>query len=185
MDTYKLRIKKGSYEIEAEVPKEIIASELKAFRDLLSLEPLPQDDISEANAEQEEVLPFNGKQPIQTIENIDRKHLKPLFLENKDGLITLGVPPAKGERHAPDAILLIALGYQILHNEDQIRVTQLKRSLKESGVIVGRISRVLENDIKQGFLIKTGRGKGGQYRLTNKGKIEAQKLMNDILSQII
>lgn len=178
MNTYKLRIKIGSNEFEAEGDKESVMAQFDIFKELVSRDfpqvTPPINEISDPTIQ-------NGTANKTSTENALE------FLFNNDvkrHIISLKVMPAKGKRHIMDAVLLTLLGYKLIRNEEQILGTQIKASLRQSGIIQDRIDRKIEGDIKEGLILKSGLKKGSKYMLTNKGVAEAEYLMNSILKQI-
>jgi hypothetical protein len=175
MDNYKLRIKIGNNEFEAEGPKEAVMTQFEAFKELVSglLSALPPKKLTE-----------NGSPPadIPAKGNVDRD-LDVLFRTDKD-LVSLRIMPTKGKRHIMDAVLLSIYGHKFLLKQDEVLGTQLKASLRQSGIIAERIDRKIESDIKEGLILTSGYKKGTKYRLTNKGMADAEKLIQAILDQI-
>lgn len=195
MDKFKLRMKIGSNEFEAEGPIDEVKAQLETFRKEVKAQLEALQNLGSLQPSQKEI-----KVPLQ--ETIDdtiplrrgggslapkkQEHLNALFTgDSKENIVTLKIPTAKGKRQIADAVLLILLGYQLIRNEDHIKASKIKRSLSISGITNQRFDQRIDKDIKEGLIIVAGQKKGTNYRLTNTGIANAEELMNGILKQII
>ncbi len=178
MDAYRLRVKVGPHEFEAEGPKEEVTAQFEAWKSLISSLP-PVPPIKDP--------PHPPASPDATrnqVEGPPRDKLLTVFsLDDKRGLVTLRALPT-GDRRYSDAILLILYGYRRLRDQDELLVTQLKAALSSSGLTPPRIDRIAEPDRQGGLLIKSGAGKGGKYRLTNRGFNQAGEMVTAMLGQL-
>jgi hypothetical protein len=68
----------------------------------------------------------------------------------------------------------LLLGHKQLRNEEDVPVTVLTEALKQSGCRVKRLDRILTVYTKDHSVVRSGRGKGGKYRLTNLGLKRAE-----------
>lgn len=181
MDVYKLRVKIGPHEFEAEGPKDAVIEQFEAWKNLIASLPaavIPETHLKPQPApsgEESPKLPANGP---------SREQLSHVFeLDEKRSSVTLRVQPT-GDRRYADAILLVLYGYRRLRDEDEVPVTQLKGALASSGLTPGRIDRAAEPYRRDGLLIKSGLAKGGKYRLTNRGISRAEEMVTTLLGQL-
>lgn len=180
METYKIRVKIGDHEFEAEGPADAVKEQFAAFKELVGAAPAPKGTPPPAKPSLPDSEDNDSREPGSS----DRDRLKLLFSEESDGrLITLRIPP-QGERREADALLLIALGYRLLKGVDEVLVTVLKEASHRSGISIQRVDRVASRDVSDNLFIKTGSGKGGKYRLTNTGITRAKELMETALSNV-
>lgn len=181
MDVYKLRVRIGPHEFEAEGPRDSVVAQFEAWKELVA--SLPSTLRHEA---QRTGQPSSqgAEAPLLPSDGPSGEDLRHVFdLDEKRNLVTLRVQPA-GERRYCDAILLVLYGYRRLRDKDEVQVTRLKAALESSGLTPGRIDRAAEPYRREGLLIKSGLAKGGKYRLTNKGSRQAEEMIRGHLSQL-
>lgn len=179
MDTYKLRIKVGPHEFEAEGPKDSVTAQFEAWKELIaSLPATPKANdqtVSKTLRVATEVRTRDGSLALPwDIFDADEKRK----------LVTLRVHPI-GEQKYADAALLIVYGYRQSSEQDEVLVTKLKESMEVSGLRPARIDRIIAPHIKAGLLMKTGLGKGGKYRLTNTGFAKADEMARALFEKLI
>lgn len=165
-ETFKLRVKFGDHEFEAEGPQEAVIQRFEEFRELIRSAPSPtvSPHAKPAPAPSEEEPSWVG-----TLIRHDPR----------SRVISLRVLP-EGEEREADAALLLLLAYKQARAEDEVSVTVLKEALSQSGCPVPRLDRALALQVKEHLVLKTGRGKGGKYRLTNKGLARAEALAREL-----
>jgi hypothetical protein len=93
-----------------------------------------------------------------------------------DQLLSLYQPPV-GVTPEADAVLLLLFAYKQLRGDEDIPVTTLNAALIQSGCRVKRLDRILKDYLHNRSIVRTGRGKGGKYRLTNLGFQKAEGLL--------
>ncbi len=182
METYKLRMKIGEHEFEAEGSESSVKEQFGQFKELLAQFPSRR--------------PFVFSSPIKTIDTsatpadqtTEKKtvepSLAPVFdLDAKKGLVTLKTKPT-GERALQDALLLTLLGFRLVRGDDEVMVTSLKDSLEKTGFKVERVDWIADPCLRQGWVLKGGKGKGGKYSLTNAGLEQSQKLLDGLLNKV-
>lgn len=172
-DAYKLRVKIGPHEFEAEGPKDVVISQFETWKELIASPSAAQPTNPRFPPAVTEVRTREGYAAPWDIFNADEKHK----------LITLRVHPTGDTREA-DAVLLTLYGYRQTWQQDEVPVTRIKESLEVSGLRPGRIDRAVAPYIRSGLLIKTGRGKGGKYRLTNTGFAKADEMARTLFEKI-
>lgn len=178
MDTHRLRVKIGPHEFEAEGSEESVIAQFNEFKKLIETVPVPGPSLS--------LTPTTGSLSTHphAPTSIEMSRLEPLFSnDERRGLVSLRIIPT-GERRDSDATLLVLLGFKLLRNEDVVPVTSLKAALQQSGCEPKRVDRAAEPYRKEGLLLKGGKGKGGKYRITNKGISRAHEIMESMLEQV-
>lgn len=177
MDAYKLRIKIGSHEFEAEGPKDAVTAQFEAWKELIV--SLPAVQSQEKNAR----IPPSSLMELRTGEGSVTSPWDIFEIDEKRNLVSLKVHPTGDQRDA-DAVLLILYGYRRALGQNDALVTRLKESMEVSGLRPGRIDRAVVAHIRSGFLMKAGRGKGGKYRLTNTGVARVEEMARGLVEQL-
>lgn len=180
----KLRVKVGVHEFEAEGPSEQVTAQYNAWKDLIDKAP------SAPNPAQRPVFPANAVTELKTREGCAAPWDIFSSGDMHDGdLMSLRVHPPTGETRDADAILLVLFGYRKAGNEGagvaEVQVTKLKDSLDHSGLKISRIDRAAAPYVKAGYILKTGRGKGGIYRLTVTGYAKAEEMAQRLVAQLV
>lgn len=177
METYRLKVKIGSHEFDAEGSPKDVKAQFEEWKKLIvttSLSPSALPDVGKAfPAQATGTQSSEGLQAPWGIFNIDSKRK----------LVTLLAHPT-GESRDADAALLVLYGYKQTLGQDEVPVTKLKESLEVSGLRPDRIDRTLSIHVKAGFILKTGRAKGGRYRLTNTGYSHADAMARKLGQQL-
>lgn len=178
MDTAKIRVKIGPHEFEAEGPAEQVAAQFAAWKDLIVLASSKPADKSQPD---NSGISIAAQGYVTTIGTADLPHI--YSFDEKRDLVTLRVLPIGEDRHR-EAVLLIIYGYLRQKNIDEVLVTKLKASLESSGSAPERIDRAAIPSQREGYLVKGGAGKGGKYRLTNKGIVKTEEIISGFLKQL-
>ncbi len=171
MAEYRLKIKVGEHEFEAEGPVETVQAQFVAFTELVSSLPSKtekprEQDVSETPADNAENQNQNGntaQRPQLDLERIMRV----------DGrAVSLTVRP----NSATDAVLLLLLGHRQLRSTDSVGGTEIAEGLRESGQPTVRPDRVTDRLTAEGAVITVGAHRSRRYRLTNVGMARAQEI---------
>lgn len=171
-ETFKLRVKIDEHEFEAEGESGLVSRQFEAFRLMIqeagsaSSEPLALPEADSRNRTRRDPMPRVSRQ--------DTDLAKLFRISPQTQLLSLREPPG-GKYPEADAVLLLLLGHKRLRNEEDVPVTVLTEALKQSGCPAKRLDRILMIYTKDHSVLRSGRGKGGKYRLTNLGlkKVEA------------
>lgn len=180
MEIHKLRVKIGPHEFEAEGSEPSVQEQFQSFKDLIStVQAAPP-----ASSQTSELSSDTTKDESDTVDensnNLQRK-LSILFDHDaKRGLVTLRILRSGKERNA-ESFLLVIYGYYLLRNEEEVPVTKLKASLTQSGIGIDRLTKPATQYVNSKMILKIGKAKGGKYRLTNTGRAEAKKLLEETL----
>jgi hypothetical protein len=184
MDTYRMRVKIGTAEFEAEGPEEAVRADYQAF--LTSLVERVPERAPEAQAITQSII--DPATPLETTEPSSTSgqspdDIKALFDYNpKRKIVSLRFPPQGADR-LPKTLLLTLYGYKRLAGEDEVPVTLLKAALVLAGLSVDRVDRIAEPLRREGLILKGGKAKGGKYRLTNPGISKAESDARELLEQ--
>ncbi len=163
MEQFRIRLKVGSHEFEAEGDQESVERQLAAWRELISspstLASPPPLDTSGAGAPAP-----NGPSERAQFDKIFRF---------EGGLVSLSVPPG-GEHRESDAALLLLLGQRIYNGDELVTGSPILAGMARSGLSVPRIDRVF-SEMEQ-YVIRVGSHRAVRYRLTNPGLERAREV---------
>jgi hypothetical protein len=171
---FKLRVKIDGQEFEAEGESDLVSRQFEAFRLMIQgagPASVRHVDHPDPGRHLRPVAP----QAVHAEPGRHQEDLAKLFeVSPQTQLLSLRHPP-RGEYPEADAVLLLLLGHKRLRNEEDVPVTVLTEALKQSGCPVKRLDRTLTVYTKDYSVLRSGRGKGGRYRLTNLGlkKVDA------------
>jgi hypothetical protein len=160
METCRLRVKIGPYEMEAEGPREFVEKHYGSF----------SDRIPKTN--QLATLPQAGPQ-TETSAGVDSDFAS-IFRVDAKG-VTLTARP-KGDDQDLNGFLLTLFGYKELKGTDQVSADEVLYGMKQSGYGIERADRVALRAVEKNLIVRTGIRRGTRYRLTNPG-IEAAKTL--------
>lgn len=156
--TYKLKVKLGSAEFDAEGPEETVRSQFEQFLEIARM--------GKASFEEK------GTEPVE--EQLDNGEWDRAYL-TKQNQVSLKLLP-QGRSSNADAILLLIYGHCVLLEHESITSVELMSAAKQSGLRIDRIDRTLTASHKH-FVIKGGSGKGSRYSLNNRGRSRAQEIL--------
>lgn len=187
MSDYKLKIKIGSHEFEAEGPIESVERQFAEFRDLI-LKVAPSGRVNNDAP----------KRPISLGEGTGRlgagggwadpelegERFLRLFVRDKNNLSLALLP--QGDRREADATMLLLLGNRTFFQKDAVSAVALSTALRQSGYSVDRLDRQLNPFIggDEALLLRSGLRRGVHYRLTNLGLARAEKVAEDLLNSV-
>lgn len=174
MTDYRLKIKVGEHEFEAEGPADVVQSQFAAFRDLIGMIGIEKTRTSTENtiAMSESEKPVNngvpGTLPLEKIMRAEGR------------LISLTVRAASIQ----EAILAVMLGQRQFRANDSVTGSEILDGLRESGQAVSRIDHTLNQLSDDGSVITIGAHRGRRYRLTNAGVSRAQGIARSMISLV-
>lgn len=161
VDNYRLKIKMGAFEFEAEGPRDSVDARFADFKSLIKTAP-----------------PVVASNDTSLLYRIDRERSH----------ISLRVLPPSGDgviRQTANAILLLLLGYNDHLSSPNAPVLALAKAIRESGLTnVKRLSTAFPLLQKDGLALKKGSGKGTYYQISNPGISFAKNLSQTILSKV-
>lgn len=169
MGDYRLKIKIGEHEFEAEGPVEAVQVQFTEFKQLIAtVPPAPSKKTTEAKTNEIGTSNEVESVPLGKIVRVDRRIVS---LTARAG--SLG-----------DSILVILLGQKEFRNNEASTGSEIIDGLKHSGQVVSRIDATMETLASEGDVIKTGTHRGTRYRLTNQGLARARGIAKEIASLV-
>jgi hypothetical protein len=171
MDAYKLKMKIGDHEFEAEGPVDVVQSQFAAFRELIAEFPVS--------------APKDSKPQTQTKEEESKIQLPHLPLEKimkaEGRVVSL---TAKCET-VDEAVMLLLLGQKEFRNNQEVTGAEIMDGLKQSGYMLPRADLILDKLSKEGSVITIGVHRGRRYRLTNQGHSTALTIARAVLKTVL
>jgi hypothetical protein len=178
MADYRLKIKIGDHEFEANGPVEAVKEQFEAFKELVSGLPVHKPETTES-AKADVSLGAQADLTASTSVTMSSKLLDRIFRE-KGRVISLTAAPVS----ETDAVLLILYGQGFYRNNENVTGSEILDGMGESGYRKPRIDRILKGLADEGDVIITGAHRGKRYRLTNKGNARAEKIARDTLANL-
>jgi hypothetical protein len=174
--SYRLKIKVGPHEFEAEGAPEDVRDQFQAFKEMISTMPSSVMPNTYAAAVPEQIK----ADPTPERSDVAINEVSLAKIMRSDGrTVSLTVRP----KSLDDGILLILYGQKVLRQSDSVTGGEVLDGLKSTGGLVfGRIDRVMEKIGKDGDIIITGENRGKRYRMTNAGVSKARQLASDLLA---
>jgi hypothetical protein len=169
MDAYRLKLKVGEHEFEAEGPPESVERQFQAWKELIATAPRQKENTPAVSSDQEKKVD-NPEVPLA----LDR------IMRMDERIISLTAPPEL----APEAALLILLGQRQLRSNEAVTGNEMMEGMQQSGFRLARVDRVLENLATDGSVIRSGAHRGTRYRLSNTGLTRAQGIARSVLGRI-
>jgi len=172
MDRYRLKLKIGEHEFEAEGPTDVVQAQFEAFKDLIANSPIASAvERTLANAQSKSENGANADIPALPLDKITR---------TEDRIVSLTARPATIE----DAALLVLLGQRVSRGNDAVTGGEIIGGLRQSGFSLNRVDWRLEKLATEGMIIKIGTGRASRYRLTNQGMSKAQGIAKDLIALV-
>lgn len=170
---YRLKIKVGGHEFEAEGAPEDVREQFQAFKELVSAMPVATPQAVPPSFQvREEYVPPRQDAPLS-----DPDISKIMKLVGR--IVSLTVRPKTAE----EAVLLVMYGQRLLRQAEYVTGSEIVDGLETTGGLTfGRSDRLMEKISKDGDVIVTGENRGKRYRLTNTGITKARQLANELLA---
>lgn len=186
-DNYKLKLKIGTNEFEADGPAEVVKEQFREFKELLieaaklgttfsaSTPPSPSPSASPSLGWGEPAVQIPVQPTNTTVDQmLDR------IMRVEDRIVSLTVTA----RSLDEAVLLIVYGQKVLRANDSVTGSEVMSGLVMSGVRVPRADKLLMKAGELGDLIVVGIGRAKRYRLTNVGITKARQIASDLLAVV-
>ncbi len=170
MDTYKLKVKIGVHEFEAEGSQEAVERQFEVFKELISSVPAHKTE-STITANTGTAAPPAAITKSSSFDKIFKVNGR---------VVSLTALPDTVE----NAALLLLLGQAIYRENHTATASEIIDGLELSGHRVDRIDRLMEDFISDGIVLRSGQRKGTRYRLTNQGLAKAQALATDVRNTV-
>lgn len=172
--SYRLHIKLGNAEFDAEGPQAIVQEAYDKF--LCAVE---RNSGAVVHIQQEDAASSPHPDDAAQGERLGPALLQRAYATDpKRGIVSLRALPPEGPNKAGEAGLMILYGSHALLQMTEVPVTRLKAGLRQSGIQVDRVDRIMAPYSR--VLIKGGAGVGGKYALNNQGTAQAEELLRKI-----
>lgn len=181
MEVYKLKVKIGTHEFEAEGPEKAVQQQFGEFKDLIAKAPITATAPAGSIPPEKPAQPSKGGQGVEYPGDAATGNL--FRVEEK--IVWLAVPP-RGEERVADAALLILLGHKLQRSEDEVTGFEILRGLERSGYPAGTRADHIVKSFTEGterLVVKTGQRRGTRYRLTSLGMARARTLAQELLRE--
>lgn len=166
MAEYRLKIKVGEHEFEAEGPEETVQAQFTAFTELISRLPSKAEKPKQADTPADNTENQNGNSAQRPELDLDRI----MSVDGREVSLTVRA------NSAIDAVLLLLLGQRQLLNNDSVGGTEIAAGLRQSGQGTVRADRITDRLAAEGAVITVGAHRSRRYRLTNVGMARAQEI---------
>jgi hypothetical protein len=170
---HKLHVKLGDAEFIAEGSEASVKEQFERFLEAYKVVRPPSRETTAENG----LLPEVASIAVDS-SGIDHRVLGRVFALSKDGLVSLRVLP-RGEGREANTVLLLLYGYQVLREQHDVLGSRLLQSARQSGMPMDRVDRSLAPHIN--LVTKAGARRGTRYGLNNRGRSEAEGLVQRIL----
>jgi hypothetical protein len=177
MDTpYRLKIKVGQHEFEAEGKPEDVREQFQAFKEMVSATPATPLAVPQTMPDSSQVRSESAPQRTDTPFG-DPEVAKIMRLDGR--IVSLTVRPKTVE----EAVLLLMYGQRLMRQTEYVTGAEIVDGLKTTGGMDQvRSDRLLNKISKDGDLIVTGENRGKRYRMTNAGVAKARQLANELIA---
>jgi hypothetical protein len=181
-EPYKVRIKIGDAEFEAEGEKATVDAQFAVFMAAMSAQPAAKPSAATpatppadngGNGDEGNGAPEPSQDGV-----LDAALLRKAFSNAKD-MVSLNALP-KSTTKESDTLLMLLYGFAELKGQDMVLGTQLIRAARQSGITLERVDRAISK--YESLLLKGGQRKGQRYGLNNQGKKRAKEMITELLS---
>ncbi|MGB9196617.1 MAG: hypothetical protein WCB53_06785 [Terriglobales bacterium] len=170
MENYRIKVKIGEHEFEADGPADAVQSQFEMFKQLIANQPKPIDTTKKEPQQEESMAPSARHFDLQ----LDQ------ICQVSGRVVSLTVKP---EADAT-AAMLIMLGQKTFRENDTVTASEIKDGLEQSGYRPTRIDRIMQPLADEGSVIRIGQRKGTRYRFTNQGIAKAKGLAKTALEEV-
>jgi hypothetical protein len=172
MDSSRIRIKIGEFELDAEGPTEIVQAQLAAFKELIG--SMPREAMPAKS-------PFGDKDMQNRPLGAEPPHIPLEKIMHVAGrVVSLTALPAS----TVEAGILILLGHKDMRNHVSVTGQEIGDGLAQSGRPVPRVDRIMDKAIEDAYVLKTGLKRGTRYRLTNQGLLKALNIAATLIESL-
>ncbi len=171
MENYRLRVKRGEDEVEAEGPMEDVRKDVAHYLAHFETATKSNKPVSKTEVEK----PADQKRQTEALRAV-------FNYDEERELVSLRFPP-QGENRLSTALLLILYGYKQFAGREEVPVTVLRPALEQSALSVRRIDQAAEPLERENLAKRTGKAKASRYWLTNLGISKAETEMKRMAEQ--
>jgi len=177
---YRLKIKVGQHEFEAEGPAEAVQQQFQAFKELVANAPSSIPSVEQAQSPERQAGAKPAIRP-PVLDGIFIVNNLPKIMQVDGRVISLTVPPDE----VSDAVLLILYGQKELRQNDSVTGSEILEGLKSTGRFpITRVDRLLEGLATAGVVIVIGEHRSKRYRLTNAGFARAIEVADSLIAKV-
>lgn len=180
----KVHLTVNGNEFNAEGSDKLVSDLFKQWREMVSPKPGAPQEKPKGSQNPNPSRFSHAVEEIRTKDGI-RATWDIFTTDEKKRIISLMVNPPNGDTRDADAVLLVLYGYKQTWGTEEVKVTSLKTALNVSGLRPERIDKTVAPYMHQGLILKTGRGPGGKYRLTNPGLERAEALARSLFEKLV
>jgi hypothetical protein len=178
MEPFRLKLKVGPHEFEAEGEQESVERQFSLWRELIAS---PSGVIPVAPSPPP--APPGTQPSSAALPELEAKRSDYERLFHHDArVVSLTVLP-NGAQRAADAALLVLLGQRTFNQLETVTGQQITDGLKLSGLSVERMDRNWGDHLDVNVL-RAGQRRGVKYRLTNPGLVRAREIANELLKTL-
>jgi hypothetical protein len=172
---YRLKIKIGNHEFEAEGEASVVQRQFEAFKELVASAPKPYPQTTNV------APPVSGTiSDTKNDASLNENDLAKIM--DSDGrVISLTVRA----NSVDDAVLLLIFGQKIMNGNELVGGGEIMDGITATGgFAVSRVDRLLEKMGDSGDLIVMGERRSKRYRLTNAGLAKARQIAVNLLALV-
>jgi hypothetical protein len=178
-NVYKLKVRVGEAEFEAEGPEDTVRDQFDLFMGCLADSgALRTGKLVKKPPQRED---DTGGDPPDSSDDldgeIDSTLLERAFRQDSKGSVSLRTLP-NGESTTADALMLVLYGIQKIKGLHEVSAIELTASARQSGINLTRIDRTLAT--QSDYVRKGGAGKGMRYSLNNPGENKSAELLKSM-----
>jgi hypothetical protein len=182
-DSYRMRLKIGMHEFEAEGPVNVVQEQVKRFLELIAT--LPVEQVIPAPPEVKATFTENISAPPSAASKTVSFPAIDLALDKimkiNERIVSLTVRP----KNADDAALLLLYGQKMLRENDSVTGAEVMGGITATGGLsIGRVDRLLEKLARDGDVIVVGENRSKRYRLTNAGLNKVRHVASELVATI-
>jgi hypothetical protein len=184
-DSYRMRLKIGMHEFEAEGPVNVVQEQVKRFLELIASLPIEQviPALPEPRAPIPADIPPSPPAPplnkTVSFPAIDLALNKIMKVDER--IVSLTVRP----KNPDDAALLLLYGQKMLRENDSVTGAEVMGGITATGGLsIGRVDRLLEKLARDGDVIIVGEHRSKRYRLTNAGLNKVRQVAGELVATV-
>lgn len=180
-EPYRLKLKIGQHEFEAEGDPQVVHEQFQAFRELIA-ELGNQSPASLPALAPPTSAPASEISVPSPVPGLSTTIIEFSKIMREDGrIVSLTVRPPNAEV----AVLMLLYGQKALRNNDSVSGAEIMDGLTATGGLsVQRVDKLLEKLARQGEVIIFGEHRAKRYRLTNSGLSKARQSASEFCATV-
>jgi hypothetical protein len=188
MENYRLKVKIGDAEFDAEGPHDVVQAQFQEFQEMVANMPLRavanMPLFGPTNPSEKPVEAPNGALgqnagPKMDPGVIDASLSKIMKVESR--VVSLTVTP----QSIDDAALLLLYGQRLMRNNEAATGSEIVDGLVATGGLdTGRSDRMFDRIARNGDIIMIGAHRSKRYRLTNAGMNKARQIASGLIALV-